>query len=386
MYVLVVSRGAPSASDPLRGVFELDQAKALRDAGLRVVVAALDARSIRHRRQLGISQVSVEGIDVVRLDVALGRLPAALDHAAHAAAMARLWRAVVHRFGPPDLVHAHFSRYAAALVRAGLPGSGATGRAVPLVVTEHDSHLRPGQTSRLRVEDCRVGLGGADRVLAVSSALAAILSSEYGVRAEVVPDVVDIETFAPHPTDRRHRDLHTLVSVGNLIDRKGMVPLCRTVIALGPAFPELRLRILGEGPQRAELEGLLARQDLGHRITLVGRRTRGELARELAGAGGFALFSRWETFGVAHAEALASGTPVLSTPCGGPEGFIGPGDGVITSGFSDPELRAGLTGFLGRLAGFDRDEIARQAAEQFSPQALAGRLGRIYSDLLEGRR
>jgi len=86
---------------------------------------------------------------------------------------------------------------------------------------------------------------------------------------------------------------------------------------------------------------------------------------------------------VAHAEALASGTPVLSTPCGGPEGFIGPGDGVITSGFSAAELGAGLAGFLGRLADFDRDEIARQAAERFSPQALAGRLERIYSELLD---
>lgn len=378
MYVLLVSRGVPSDSDPLRGVFELDQAKALQGAGLRVVMAVLDARSARHRRSLGMQVTGVDGIDVVRLDVPLGRLPARLDHAAHAVAMRRLWRAATRQFGTPDVVHAHFSRYAAALARAGVLASG-----VPLVLTEHDSHLRPGETTRLRVEDCRAAIGAADRVLAVSGALARILADEYGAEVEVVPDIVDIGTFAPAATSRRRRDLHTLVSVGNLIERKGMVQLCRAVIAAGRIFPALRLRIIGEGPQRGELEALLRAEDPGRRITLLGRLDRHQVAEELAGAGGFALFSRWETFGVAYAEALVSGTPVLATPCGGPEGFIGADAGVIAGGFQDAQLRAGLTDFLGRLAGFDTELIARRAAEQFSPRALAERLEGIYRELLE---
>ncbi|MCI1746723.1 MAG: glycosyltransferase [Acidipropionibacterium sp.] len=382
MYVLVVSRGVPSASDPLRGVFELDQAKALQDAGLRVVMAVLDARSVRRRRRFGMRVTSVEGVDVVRLDVPLGRLPARLDHAAHAVAMGRLWRGTIRRFGTPDVVHAHFSRYAAALARAGVTASG-----IPLVLTEHDSHLRPGETTRLRAEDCRVAVGAAGRVLAVSGALARILADGYGAKAEVVPDMVDVDTFAPvssDSSDGRRRDLHTLLSVGNLIERKGMVQLCRTVIAAGRTFPALRLRVIGDGPQRGELEALLSAEDPDHRITLLGRRSRDQIAGELAGAGGFALFSRWETFGVAYAEALVSGTPVLATPCGGPEDFIGPDAGVITDGFQDGQLRAGLTDFLERLAGFDTDLIARSAAGRFSPQALAERLEGIYRELLEG--
>ncbi len=377
MYVLVVSRGVPSSSDPLRGVFELDQAKALQKGGHRVVVAALDARSARHRRPLGTHVTSVDGVDVVRLDLPLGRVPARLDHTAHAKAMARLWRTVLERFGTPDVIHAHFSRYAAALVRAGVTGSG-----VPLVLTEHDSHLRPGDTTRLRAEDCRVAVEGADRVLAVSGALARILVDGYGANVEVVPDTVDVDLFAGAARDRRHGELHTLVAVGNLIERKGMAELCRTVIAAHRTFPELRLRIVGEGPLRAELEELLREEDPDHRITLLGRRDRAGVAEEVAGAGGFALFSRWETFGVAHAEALAAGRPVLTTPCGGPEGFIGPDVGVVARGFREADLRAGLTDFVERLAGFDSDHIARYARDRFAPQALVSRLEQIYRDVL----
>ncbi|MDN5976320.1 glycosyltransferase [Acidipropionibacterium jensenii] len=376
MFVLVVSRGAPSDSDPLRGIFELDQARALQDAGCRVVLAALDVRSVRHRRPMGVHVTSVDGIDTVRLDLPLGRMPARLDHAAHARAMKRLWTAVVQRFGTPDVVHAHFARYAAALVRAGLPGGG-----VPLVVTEHDSQLRSGATSRLRAEDCRVAYGAADRVLAVSGALARILVDEYATNVEVVPDVVDVDLFA-RAAAHQHRDLNTLVSVGSLIERKGMVELCRTVIASAQTFPHLRLRIIGDGPLHADLQTLLADQDPDHRITLLGRTDRARVAREVAGAGGFVMFSRWETFGVAYAEALAAGTPVLATPCGGPEGFIGPDAGLVTRGFEAGDLRAGLTDFVERLAGFDAEQIARGARDRFSPQALAATLQRIYRELI----
>lgn len=376
MYVLIVSRGVPGPSDPLRGVFELDQAKALQNAGHRVVIAALDARSVRHRRPMGVRVTTVDGVDVVRLDVPLGRVPARLDHAVHARATARLWQAVVGRFGTPEVVHAHFSRFAAALVRSGVLEAG--GPRVPLVVTEHDSHLRPGRIDRLRDENCRVGLGGADRVLAVSGALARILVERYRVDVEVVPDVVDVDLFA---RPRHPRPGINLLSVGNLIERKGMTELCRAVLAVAGGEPGLTLRIAGEGPARADLERLLADADPQHRVTLLGGLDREHVAEEMAGADGFALFSAWETFGVVYAEAMAAGLPVLATPCGGPEGFLGPGTAVVARGFEEHDLTAALTDFAERLASFDRDLIRATARQKFSPEALATTLTGVYRSL-----
>lgn len=376
MYVLVVSRGVPSPSDPLRGVFELDQARALQEAGYRVVLAALDARSARRRRPLGLRVTSVQGVDVVRLDIPVGRVPARADHAIHAHAMARLWRAVVHRFGTPEIVHAHFSHYAAALVRSRVL-DGDAGR-IPLVVTEHDSHLRPGHIDRLRDENCRVALPRADQVLAVSGALARILVDRYRIDVAVVPDMVDVDLFG---LPARPAEGINLLSVGNLVERKGMVELCRAVLAVAPDEPELRLRIAGEGPVRGELETLLAQEDTQRRITLLGRVDRQGVAEEMTRAEGFALFSRWETFGVAYAEALAAGLPVLATPCGGPEGFLGPSTGVVARGFSAQDLTAALADFIERLGGFDRRLIRSQAREQFSGRALAERLTDVYQGL-----
>ncbi|MEA5647611.1 MAG: hypothetical protein R5N60_09370, partial [Cutibacterium granulosum] len=61
MRVLVLSRGVPCASSPLRGVFELDQAKALATAGHDVLVGYVDGRSARRVRRFGWSHRTIDG-------------------------------------------------------------------------------------------------------------------------------------------------------------------------------------------------------------------------------------------------------------------------------------------------------------------------------------
>lgn len=374
MRVVVVSRGVPGPSGPLRGIFELDQARALREAGVEVALAALDLRSVRSRRPWGVHETTVDGIDVISLDIPVGRVPEAWDHRAHAWAARRLHREVERRWGRPDVVHAHFSRYGAAVVRSGVWPQ-------PLVLTEHDSHLRAEGTDRRREEDVRTALAGADEVIAVSPCLADVLARRHGVRARVIGNVVDVDLF-----DRpaRAHEGTVLVSAGALVERKGMVDLARAVLRARSRHPDLRLVVVGEGPQRAELEALARSGEPGV-ITLAGQVSREELAEVMARADGFALLSRWETFGVVYAEAMAAGLPVLATPCGGPEGFIGTG-GTLSAGWDDGQVDAALAEFLDGLARADREAIRASVREKFSPAAVAGALCEVYQDLLDPAR
>jgi glycosyltransferase involved in cell wall biosynthesis len=78
----------------------------------------------------------------------------------------------------------------------------------------------------------------------------------------------------------------------------------------GLSMGSQRLRIIGDGPQRHQLEAIAADNP---RVVLLGPQSRDRIAEELAGADAFALASHAETFGVACAEALAAGLPVLTT-------------------------------------------------------------------------
>lgn len=104
-----------------------------------------------------------------------------------------------------------------------------------------------------------------------------------------------------------------VLSVGGLVPVKGHDVVVRAIRSL----PDVKLWIAGEGPERSRLEGLIAALALGDRVRLLGNRPHAELATLLAAADVMALASQREGLANAWVEALACGTPVVTTPVGG---------------------------------------------------------------------
>ena len=364
-------RGVPSEGSPLLGIFELDQARALAGAGAEVVYAALDVRSLRRWRRWGIVHSVVDGVPVVVLNAPLGRLPRALNRVL----MARLWNvllsAVVERHGDPDVVHGHFLPWTSSLAGARVVRSGA----VPLVVTEHWSQVRPGMPAQVRALG-RAVYPRAAAVLAVSQPLADTISRQFGVEARVVPNIIDVATFGGLTQAGRASGVR-LVATGNLIPRKNFDGLLRAFA--GGASADAQLTVIGEGPERGELESLAASLGVADRVRFTGRLSRSQMADEYSAATGFALASHAETFGVVWAEALAAGLPVLATRCGGPEDFVGPDNGVLVE--DDPDaITAGMVELCAGIDArrWDGAEMSASVHARFSAPAVAEQLLDVY--------
>ena len=182
----------------------------------------------------------------------------------------------------------------------------------------------------------------------------------------VVPNIVDVELF--DRPDRCHEGT-VVVSVATLNPAKGMIELVQAVERL----PEVQLRIIGDGPQRRQLEVIAANNP---RIVMLGSQPRDRIAEEFAGADAFALASHAETFGVACAEALASGLPVLTTACGGPQEFIDDSNGVVVPVGDVDALTEGLDRVLARS--WDREQIAGRARSQFAAGPVVDQLEAVY--------
>ena len=110
MRILVVSRGIPVENNPLSGIFEWDQAKALRDIGHEVIYAVLDMRSIRRKRHLGYSFERREGIDVYRYAIPLGRVGRPLLNAGTWFAFRIILKKILEKYDDIDVMHGHFGR------------------------------------------------------------------------------------------------------------------------------------------------------------------------------------------------------------------------------------------------------------------------------------
>ena len=176
----------------------------------------------------------------------------------------------------------------------------------------------------------------ADLVTAISHGIARELTSLYGLpeeKVEVIYNPVDVArvlALADEPTHHAWlqsgpgaSDAPVLVAAGRLHRQKGFPHLIRAFAAVRRVRP-CKLVILGEGPDRSRLEKLVVGLGLCDDVALPGFDENPYSAMRHATA--FVLSSLYEGFGNVLVEALAVGTPVVSTRCP-----VGP-DEIITDG------------------------------------------------------
>jgi glycosyltransferase involved in cell wall biosynthesis len=177
---------------------------------------------------------------------------------------------------------------------------------------------------------------------------------------------------------------HVVLGVGRLQSEKGFDLLIRAFASLADQFPDWQLVIFGEGPERNALT------DLAHSLGVASRiRLAGPTSDPFVGVGNEDLFvfsSRYEGFGMALAEAMAAGMPVVSFDCPSGPGRIVRHD--IDGLLVPPEDVRALAGAMHRLMA-DPAARARLAArapevtERYSPTHIFDRWDRLIRDVLE---
>jgi len=114
-----------------------------------------------------------------------------------------------------------------------------------------------------------------------------------------------------------------VAAMGRLKSAKGFVPLLRCFVRVRESFPGARLLILGDGPQRKQLQRLTAKLGLDDSVALAGHCK--DPYPAIADADVFALPSRAEGFPNALLEAMALGVPVIAADCpSGPREILQP--------------------------------------------------------------
>jgi glycosyltransferase involved in cell wall biosynthesis len=180
----------------------------------------------------------------------------------------------------------------------------------------------------------RAVLQGAGRVYATSPSSRAAVARAGGLpegEIGILPLPVDPAVFTPEPDDvwLNRLERPTLAVLGRADDPRRNLALAVAAIPLiRSRIPGATLRVIGPRPPLGTVRD--------------GVEVLGEVdsvAERLAEATLLLLPSRQEGFGLAAAEALASGVPVVATPSGGPEELLtASGGGTVLSGWTAGEL------------------------------------------------
>ena len=234
----------------------------------------------------------------------------------------------------------------------------------PIVALVHhplalESGLCIEHTAFLR-ESERAALSTAARVVTTSETTARCLTTNYAVPADrivVAPPGVDSCSIARGGND----EVVNLLSVGALVPRKGYDTLIAALATL--ADLPWRLSIPGDRHRDVrtaqELEASIVRSGLSDRIRLLGAVTAAQLEELFLSADLFVLASRFEGYGMAFAEAIAHGLPVIGTTAGAIPETVPVGAGVMVPSGDVNELANALRGLIENQA--ERAKLAAEA-------------------------
>lgn len=222
---------------------------------------------------------------------------------------------------PPDVAHAHFWMSGLAAHR-GARGTGIpvlqTFHALGVVKRRHQGASDPSPPSRLQLE---AGLGRAAALVVATSSEEVTELTALGVSAQriaVVPCGVDLDHFTPHGPRAARDGRHRILSLGRLVERKGV----ETTIRALSEVPGAELVIAGGGDaitdaELARLTALAQECGVRDRVRVVGRIARADVPALLRSADVVVSVPWYEPFGMVPLEAMACGVPVVASAVGG---------------------------------------------------------------------
>ena len=279
-----------------------------------------------------------------------------------------------------DLIHAHFI-YPDGVVAASLGHE----LGIPVVTTEH-ANWSPWLDDAPRVrEQVLRALAGIRVVTAVSEATRRGILEFTGNRVgtEWLPNVLDEAAFSEPSGEARVPG--RILFVGMVRRVKGLDVLVRALSLLRSIEPCAHLRVIGStlspSSRRVdnEVRRLVASMGLARAVEFVELLTPHEVAAEMRRASVLAVPSRRESFSAVTIEALASGTPVVATRCGGPEELLDDGAGRLVPVEDPVALAAGLGEVLRAPGAFDPRALRARVLPRFGIAATTERLRGIYA-------
>lgn len=249
------------------------------------------------------SQENAKEIDTIQLPKLL---PGKLSYISSVSALKKILRQF-----KPDIFHAHYaSSY-------GFIGALCNYHPYYVSVWGRDIFQFPQQNGMNR-KMVEYTLKKADVICSTSHVMGKETNKYTDKKIYITPFGVDLSKFKPLEGQKGSEGL-TIGTVKALSDKYGIADLIKAFAKVHSSYPEFRLLIVGDGPQRAEYETLVRDLRMDAVTTFTGRVPNDKVPEYINKMDIFAVPSTEdsESFGVAAVESMACGVPVVVSNVGG---------------------------------------------------------------------
>lgn len=252
---------------------------------------------------------------------------------------------------------------------------------IPVVITEHASYAKTlfeGKNKPFGL----YALNNAQYFTTVSKYMLEEIPNSNTPK-DVLPNLVDTNFFK-----LPHKKVSGLKLIQVCAFRKGkriedMLKALKLIVDK-KEIKEISLTIVGDGYLKDYYQNTCHELGLDAYVNFVGRKTKKEIATILNEHNIFVITSDKETFCIPGIEALASGMPIVSTKCLGPEEYIDEKNGKLINVGDIEALANAIIEVYKNLDQYDISYL-RATAERYSPKNITNKALKIYKEIIKNK-
>ena len=384
MNILVIASWYKDSENPIAGSFIEEQARMLQRRGhsITVLYAFINGKfkdTLSGKKEL-CSEEDDCGIRTIRLssNVYFPKIRV-LSYRRLCKKALKVVQDCIKRYGKFDIIHSH------AMFMAGLVANYVSEKTgIPYFHTEHTSGFvfRPEQYNsadwrlarkvyRQSKQSFFVSAFAKQKIMAACNSQTSNISVLHNVVNPLFFETSDCVRF---------KDF-TFLTIGNFNSLKNFDKVIMAWAEYVVKHIDDKLIIVGDGPLKKELENAVKQLQLTNSVKILPRQSRAETAHLMRQAHVVVSASSIETFGMTVAEALASGTPVITTDSGGVRDIVTPSTGILIDGVSVAGIANAMCTMRDNYMSFDSETLRNYAESKFSEDVIYKQLIQYYSIL-----
>lgn len=275
-----------------------------------------------------------------------------------------------------ELIHVHVS------LPMGIIGAELSKHfGVPFILQEHSGPFEMHTDTKEKEEYVKKVFCQSKLILPVGQDLSNRMS-KYIIELEkirVCSNLVRTDIFKPQPIPPKENIIKILI-ISHLQPVKGLEIFIEAMSLLRDMDYQIKASIVGTGEDKKLLK-LISHYKLDDKISLFGRVEKKKLVDFYRDHHIYVCSSYTETFGLAPAEAIASGRPVVTTRCGGPDAFVNEKCGEIVEVGNPESLANGIIAVWNKLDSYKPYDMYNYIDLMFGPEIFKNNMRRIYKEL-----
>lgn len=251
----------------------------------------------------------------------------------------------------------------------------------PLFITEHWTGYSPEDGSYrgfIMKNYTKQIVAKAHTIITVSDYLTRMMKSHnLQGNYQVAPNVIDTELFFPH--DINTKELTQFIHISSLDEaQKNVSGIISAFASALKTNSHLHLSILGEAPNKANLQALTNRLGISSNVTFLGCLMGNDLVQAINKHDALVMFSNYETFCLVIPECFACGKPVITSNAGGISDYMKTELGIMVDPKNEVQLTESFLTFAQTKQQYNSELIREFAVTHFSKQVINQKLTTLY--------